>query len=92
MTVQYFVNYNLKKGLVPRFSFLDEGWLHIIFNMWWLRNFGDNIENYLGHFKYLVFYLVSGFAAASVHIALNLTGRVPTVGPVELLQRLWERT
>jgi membrane associated rhomboid family serine protease len=60
--------------------FLHGGWLHIIFNMWWLWIFGDNIEDYLGHFKYLVFYLVTGFVAASVHIALNLTSRVPTVG------------
>jgi membrane associated rhomboid family serine protease len=69
-------------AILPIFTsmFLHGGWLHIIFNMWWLWIFGDNIEDYLGHFKYLVFYLVSGFAAALVHIALNLTSRVPTVG------------
>lgn len=69
-------------AILPIFTsmFVHGGWLHIIFNMWWLWIFGDNIEDYLGHFKYLVFYLVSGFAAALVHIALNLTSRVPTVG------------
>jgi len=69
-------------AILPIFTsmFLHGGWLHIIFNMWWLWIFGDNIEDYLGHFKYLVFYLVSGFAAALVHILLNLTSRVPTVG------------
>jgi membrane associated rhomboid family serine protease len=69
-------------AILPIFTsmFLHGGWLHIIFNMWWLWIFGDNIEDYLGHFKYLLFYLVSGFAAALVHIALNLSSRVPTVG------------
>ena len=69
-------------AILPIFTsmFLHGGWLHIIFNMWWLWIFGDNIEDYLGHFKYLVFYLVTGFVAALVHIALNLTSRVPTVG------------
>lgn len=60
--------------------FIHGGWLHIIGNMWVLWIFGDNIEDYLGHFKYLVFYLVSGVVAALVHIALNLNSRVPTVG------------
>jgi membrane associated rhomboid family serine protease len=60
--------------------FLHGGWLHIIFNMWFLWIFGDNIEDYLGHFSYLVFYLVSGFAAAVTHILLNMGSNVPTVG------------
>ncbi|MBV8476094.1 MAG: rhomboid family intramembrane serine protease [Acidobacteria bacterium] len=69
-------------AVLPIFTsmFLHGGWLHIIFNMWWLWIFGDNIEDYLGHFKYLIFYLASGFAAALVHIVLNLNSRVPTVG------------
>jgi membrane associated rhomboid family serine protease len=69
-------------AIVPIFTsmFLHGGWLHIIGNMWVLWIFGDNIEDYLGHFKYLVFYLISGFAAALLHIALNLNSVMPTVG------------
>jgi rhomboid family protein len=60
--------------------FLHASWLHIIGNMWFLWIFGDNIEDYLGHFPYLLFYLVSGFAAAITHILLNAGSNVPTVG------------
>src|SRR5579864_259785 len=60
--------------------FLHASWLHIIGNMWVLWIFGDNIEDYLGHFSYLLFYLVSGFAAAVAHILLNAGSPVPSVG------------
>ena len=60
--------------------FLHGGWIHIIGNMWFLWIFGDNVEDYLGHFKYLIFYLVCGFAAAFTHIALNFGSNVPTIG------------
>ena len=40
--------------------FLHGSWMHVIGNMWFLWIFGDNIEDHLGHFKYLVFYLASG--------------------------------
>jgi membrane associated rhomboid family serine protease len=60
--------------------FLHGGWLHIIFNMWFLWIFGDNIEDHLGHFLYLVFYLLSGFAASIAHILLNINSNVPSVG------------
>src|SRR5437879_6445902 len=38
--------------------FLHGGWMHVLGNMWFLWIFGDNVEDVLGHFKYLVFYLV----------------------------------
>lgn len=60
--------------------FLHASWLHIIGNMWVLWIFGDNIEDYLGHFAYLLFYLICGFAAAVAHIFLNWGSRVPSVG------------
>jgi len=60
--------------------FLHASWLHIIGNMWVLWIFGDNIEDYLGHFSYLLFYLVSGFAAMFTHILLNAGSNVPSVG------------
>ncbi|MFZ0389245.1 MAG: rhomboid family intramembrane serine protease, partial [Calditrichia bacterium] len=46
----------------PVFSsmFLHGGWLHIIGNMWYLWIFGDNIEDRLGHGRFLIFYLVCG--------------------------------
>jgi membrane associated rhomboid family serine protease len=60
--------------------FLHAGWLHIIFNMWWLWIFGDNVEDWLGHFRYLLFYLLSGLGAGLVHILFNLGSQVPSVG------------
>jgi len=60
--------------------FLHGGWLHVIGNMWFLWIFGDNIEDHLGHFPYLIFYLVSGFAASITHILLNYGSNVPSVG------------
>jgi len=60
--------------------FLHCSWLHIIGNMWVLWIFGDNIEDHIGHFFYLIFYLVSGFAAAFTHILLNLGSNIPSVG------------
>jgi membrane associated rhomboid family serine protease len=60
--------------------FLHGSWLHVIGNMWFLWIFGDNIEDYLGHFTYLLFYLVSGFVAAVAHILLNAGSSVPSVG------------
>jgi len=60
--------------------FLHAGWLHIIFNMWWLWIFGDNVEDWLGHFPYLIFYLLGGLGASLVHIMFNLGSQVPSVG------------
>ncbi len=60
--------------------FLHASWLHVIGNMWVLWIFGDNIEDYLGHFPYLVFYLICGIAASVTHILLNLGSRIPSVG------------
>jgi hypothetical protein len=60
--------------------FLHASWLHLIGNMWVLWIFGDNIEDYLGHFPYLIFYLVSGLAASLLHTLLNANSNVPSVG------------
>jgi len=48
--------------------------------MWFLWIFGDNIEDYLGHLRYLLFYLASGVAAALTHVLLNAGSNIPTVG------------
>ena len=73
---------NPAAALVPILTsmFLHASWLHLIGNMWVLWIFGDNIEDYLGHFKYLVFYILSGIAASLAHIALNSHSRIPSVG------------
>jgi len=73
---------DLVGAFLPIFTsmFLHASWLHIIGNMWVLWIFGDNIEDYLGHFPYLVFYLFCGFAGAIAHIFLNAGSRVPSVG------------
>jgi membrane associated rhomboid family serine protease len=60
--------------------FLHASWLHLIFNMWALWIFGDNIEDYVGHFRYLIFYLLSGLGAALLHTVLNPAATVPSVG------------
>lgn len=69
-------------AIIPVFTsmFLHGSWIHIIGNMWVLWIFGDNIEDYLGHFKYLIFYFASGLGAALLHIALNINSRMPSVG------------
>jgi membrane associated rhomboid family serine protease len=60
--------------------FLHGGWWHLIGNMWFLWIFGDNIEDILGHGKYLLFYLTCGIAAGLTQYAVNPDGRIPTVG------------
>jgi membrane associated rhomboid family serine protease len=69
-------------AVVPIFTsmFLHANIWHVLANMWALWIFGDNIEDYLGHFKYLMLYLASGIAAAILHIALNANSTIPTVG------------
>jgi membrane associated rhomboid family serine protease len=60
--------------------FLHGDLFHIVGNLWFLWIFGDNIEDYLGHFSYLVFYLLCGIAAALTDIAMDPASRVPTIG------------
>jgi len=67
---------------VPFFTsmFLHGGWLHLIGNMWYLWIFGDNVEDRLGHFTFLVFYLLCGVGAGIVHTILNFNTTVPSIG------------
>jgi len=66
----------------PLFSsmFLHGGWLHLIGNMLYLWIFGDNIEDRLGHGRFVLFYLLCGLAAALTQIYINPTSRIPMVG------------
>jgi rhomboid family protein len=78
-----------KNGYVPAAAaffpfvssmFLHASWLHVLLNMWGLAIFGDNVEDRLGHFGYLIFYLVCGLGAGVTHLLFNFNSRVPTVG------------
>jgi membrane associated rhomboid family serine protease len=60
--------------------FFHGGFLHLAGNMWVLWIFGNNIEDTLGHLRYLIFYLVSGILATAAHVVLNPTSTVPVVG------------
>lgn len=60
--------------------FLHGGWMHLLGNMWFLLIFGDNVEDRLGHVGYLIFYLVGGTIASSIHFVTDLGSTVPTVG------------
>ena len=60
--------------------FLHGGWFHIIGNMLYLWIFGNNVEDTLGHFKFIIFYLVSGIVASLVHIVSTPDSTIPTVG------------
>ncbi len=74
--------YPLPAVVLPFFTslFLHGSWLHVIGNMWFLYIFGDNVEDYLGHFKYLVFYLLTGLIAMGTQVLVNLHSPIPTVG------------
>jgi len=52
--------------------FIHGGLLHLLGNLWYLWIFGDNVEDFFGHFPFFLFYLASGLAGAITHIYFNL--------------------
>ena len=60
--------------------FLHGGWWHLISNMLALYIFGDNVEDRLGHLRYVLFYLLSGLAASAAHLVAYSGSPIPTVG------------
>jgi membrane associated rhomboid family serine protease len=67
--------------LTPLISmFLHGGWAHLLGNALFFWVFGNNIEDSLGHFRFLVFYLVCGLAAAFAHVISQPASPLPTVG------------
>jgi membrane associated rhomboid family serine protease len=74
--------YSLLDVVLPFFTsmFLHGSWMHVIGNMWFLYIFGDNVEDYLGHFKYLVFYIFVGLIAMATQVMVSLHSTVPTLG------------
>jgi len=60
--------------------FLHGGWMHLIGNMWFLWLFGNNVEDSMGHLRFVVFYLLCGLAAASIQILASPASPIPMVG------------
>lgn len=60
--------------------FLHGGFLHIGSNMLFLWIFGDNVEDRLGHVRYLLFYVLCGLGASAAHIYFNWGSTIPSVG------------
>ncbi len=60
--------------------FVHADWFHLIGNLWFLWLFGDNVEDQLGRFAYLVFYLACGIAAAVAQLVIDPSNPVPMVG------------
>jgi len=60
--------------------FLHGGWLHLIGNMWYLWIFGDNIEEAMGKFRYIAFYLLCGILASLSHALANPSSTIPSIG------------
>lgn len=60
--------------------FLHGGWFHVLSNMLYLWIFGDNVEDRMGHFKYLVFYLLTGYIATIAHVLYFPLSKAPLIG------------
>jgi len=76
-------------GVVPAYltfptlitsMFLHGGWLHVIGNMWSLWIFGDNVEDRVGHGRFIVFYLLCGIVAALGQVMADPSSTLPTIG------------
>lgn len=76
------VDTNLFLAFFPFFTsqFLHGGWFHLIGNIWFLWIFGDNVEDHVGHLKFLAFYLFCGLLAGLAHGYTNPGSKIPTVG------------
>jgi membrane associated rhomboid family serine protease len=74
--------YTLTQGLLPLFTcmFLHGGWLHIIGNMWFLWIFGANVEDHMGPFAYLIFYLLCGIGSSIAQTAFSWGSHIPALG------------
>ena len=71
-----------ESAFVPLFTsmFLHSGVLHIAGNMLFLWIFGDNVEDFYGHFTYLFFYLLCGIGSGLLHVVFNMSSAVPALG------------
>ncbi|NLB53666.1 MAG: rhomboid family intramembrane serine protease [Syntrophomonadaceae bacterium] len=78
----YTVNGAAPNGYLPFLSsfFLHGSWMHVISNMWILWLFGDNVEDRMGKFKFVLFYLTCGVIAGLAHFLIYPDSNVPVVG------------
>ncbi len=60
--------------------FLHGSWMHLIGNLWFLWIFGNNVEDSMGHGRFLVFYLLTGLVAAGSHVVFDPSSPIPMVG------------
>ncbi|NJD19712.1 MAG: rhomboid family intramembrane serine protease [Gemmatimonadetes bacterium] len=67
-------------GALVTSMFLHGSWLHLIGTLWFLWIFGNNVEDSMGHLRFVVFYLLTGVVAALAHVALDPASTVPLVG------------
>jgi membrane associated rhomboid family serine protease len=73
-------------GVITRFFpfftsiFLHGGWFHVIWNIWFLWIFGDNVEDFFGHMEFLFFFIACGILAGFAHVYMNPESTLPTVG------------
>jgi len=76
-------------GVVPAYfsaptlvtsMFLHGSWSHVLGNMWYLWIFGDNVEDRVGHGRFIIFYLLCGIAAALGQILVDPHSTLPTIG------------
>ena len=80
------VSINLTRGPSPihltllTSMFMHASWMHIIGNMLYLWIFGDNIENRIGHVRFVVFYLICGIVASAAHIFVGTDSVIPSLG------------
>ena len=61
-------------------TFLHLNWAHLLANMWTLWIFGDNVEDRMGHARFLLFYLLTGLLAAIVHCLIHPHSTIPAIG------------
>ena len=80
--IPQFVNFKNLESLYPFITsqFLHAGFLHIISNMWFLRIFGDNVEERFGHIKYLIVYLLSGIVGGLIQHLFTPDSDIPMLG------------
>ena len=60
--------------------FMHGGWFHILGNMWFLWVFGDNVEDSMGPWRFIIFYVICGFAAVAAQVIADPDSSIPMVG------------